>query len=283
MRFILCVFALTAHGLAAAESSAWQMLAEGAADENGYKRAPAIVALGTIQTPEADKLIAAALGDKEVFVRFAAVNALAERKSRADIPKLKTALDDESGEVSFTAAKALWELGDRSGREILEEVLAGELKQSPGFVRSQIRDAKSTMHNRKALVWMGAKEGVGFLFGPLGTGLGVMEQVMKDGSAPARALSATLLARDKDSRAIADLGNALYDKNPLVRAAAAKSLGGFSSPTVRPKLEVLLEDKSDAVRYMAAASIVRIDRSRSRGKGQIKQKTNDARKQSGAA
>jgi HEAT repeat protein len=260
MRLLLCTSLLTAHVLAAANSPAWQMLTEGAEDDNAYKRAPAIAALGTIRTPAADKLVAEALEDDEVFVRFSAVSALADRKSRADIPKLKKALEDEAGEVSFTAAKALWELGDHSGKEILEEVLAGERKQSPGFVKQQIRDAKSTMHNRKALVWMGAKEGAGFLFGPLGTGLGVMEQVMKDSSATARLTSATLLAQEKDARAIADLGDALYDKNPLVRAGAAKLLGGFTDPTVRRKLEPLLEDKSDAVRYMAAASIVRIER-----------------------
>ncbi len=83
---------------------------------------------------------------------------------------------------------------------------------------------------------------------------------MKDGSAQARILSATLLARDKDARAIADLGDALYDKNPLVRTAAARLLGGFNDSTVRPKLTPLLDDKTDAVRFMAAASIVRIDR-----------------------
>jgi HEAT repeat protein len=259
MRLTLCTALLTAHVLAAASSPAWQMLTDGAEDDNAYKRAPAIAALGTIRTPAADKLVAEALEDDEVFVRFAAVSALAERKSKGDIPKLKKALDDEAGEVSFTAAKALWELGDRSGKDILEEVLAGERKQSPGFVKQQIRDAKSTMHNRRALVWMGAKEGAGLVFGPLGAGLGVMEQVMKDSSATERLFSATLLAQEKDARAIADLGDALFDKNPLVRAGAAKLLGGFTDRTVRPKLEPLLEDKSDAVRYMAAAAIVRIE------------------------
>jgi HEAT repeat protein len=259
MRLILCTGVLTVHLLAAASSPTWQILTEGAAEDNGYKRAAAITALATIRSPEADKLVASALADKDIMVRFAAVSALADRKSRADIPKLKTALDDESGEISFTAAKALWEMGDRSGRDVLEEVMFGEQKK-PGFIKSQIRGAKATAHNRNALVWMGAKEGAGFLFGPLGAGLGVMEQVMKDSSAPARILSATLLAQEKDAEAMGDLGEALVDKNPLVRTTAAKLLGGFNGPKVRPKLEPLLEDKSDAVRYMAAASIVRLGR-----------------------
>ena len=69
-----------------------------------------------------------------------------------------------------------------------------------------------------------------------------------------------VVATARRPETIADLGQALVDKNPLVRATAAKLLGGFTDPTVRRKLEPLLEDKSDAVRYMAAASIVRIER-----------------------
>jgi len=251
---------------AAPPAKPWGILTDGAAESNYTKRAQAIAALGTIRTPEADKFVDAAMADKELAVRLAAVTALADRKLRSDIPRLKVALDDEAGEVSFTAAKALWEMGDRAGKEVIEEVLAGERKQSAGFVKQQIRDARSTLHNRKALVWMGAKEGAGFLFGPLGTGLGVMEQVMRDGSAPARVLSATLLAQQGDARAIADLGDALYDKSPLVRTVAAKLLGGFNDPTVPPKLQPILEDKIDAVRYMAAASLVRIESNKGKGR-----------------
>src|SRR5260370_8686199 len=125
---------------------------------------------------------------------------------------------------------AVWEVCDRGGRDILEQVLFGEQKK-PGFVTYQIRGAKATAHNRKQLVWLGAKEGAGFLFGPLGTGLGVMEQVMKDSSAPERMLAATLLAQEKGPETIADLGQALVDKTPLVRTPPATFLGGPNTPT----------------------------------------------------
>ena len=90
MRLILSTAMLTAHLLAAASSLEWQMLTAAAAEESGYKRAPAISALTTIRSPEADKLVVKALTDKDLLVRFAAVSGLADRKSRADIPKLKT-------------------------------------------------------------------------------------------------------------------------------------------------------------------------------------------------
>ena len=43
----------------------------------------------------------------------------------------------------------------------------------------KLKQVKSTLHNRKALAWMGAKEGAGFLFGPLGFGLGLAESILK--------------------------------------------------------------------------------------------------------
>ncbi len=130
--------------------------------------------------------------------------------------------------------------------------------QSAGFMKQQVRDAKLTMHSPKKLAWMGAKEGAGFLFGRLGYGLDMVEGMTKDTSASARALSATLLAKDRNS--LAELEDALDDKSPLLRAAAAKALGGFNNRAAITKLEALLEDKRDAARYMASSSILRIGR-----------------------
>ena len=255
---------LTRSALAAAGPSAgaWDVLTKGAGEANLVHRAQAVTAIGTIRLARADKLVETALSDKDPTVRLAAVNALAERKSRTLIPKLKRALDDDAAEVSFRAALALWELGDRSGQDLLRAVLAGERKQSASFISRQVKDAKSTLHNRKALVWMGAKEGAGFLFGPLGYGMGMVEGMTKDASAPERALAAVALGLDKDPKMIDDLTAALDDKNPLVRVTAAKALGAYADRTLVPKLEPLLDDKHDAVRYMAAASIVRLSEAR---------------------
>jgi HEAT repeat protein len=266
MRYRMCCLWIAAScALSAAESQKpWEILTEGAAESSLYKRAAAISALGTIPAPEARKLVDAALADKEILVRIAAVSSIAERKSPADIPRLRVALDDGSGEVSFTAEHALWDMGDHSGRDLLESLLAGERRPSEGFVKKQIRGAKSTLHNPKELMWLGAREGAGFLFGPLGAGLGVLQMVLKDSAAPERALSATLLGELNDPESTAYLVDALADKSPLVRAAAAKALGGSRDKIVPPRLETVLDDKVDAVRYMAAASLVRLKASKLR-------------------
>jgi HEAT repeat protein len=251
-------------------ASPWEILTQGAADENFAKRAQAVAAIGSIRTAQADKLVEGALSDKESAVRLAAVNALAERKSRTAVPSLRAALEDESAEVGFTAARALWEMGDRGAREVLKQVLAGERKQSTGFLKQQVKDAKSTLRNPKKMVWMGAKEGAGFLFGPLGYGMGMIEGMTHDGSAPARALAATLLAQHRDLKTRDDLVDALYDKSPLVRVAAAKALGGFADRSLLAKLQPLADDRSDPARYMAAAALVRIEKARPAVKDQAK-------------
>jgi len=247
MRYLVCIALLATHSTLAATSAdgAWEILTHGAADENAVKRAEAITALGSIRLTRARTLVEAALSDKDSRVRFAVVSSLVEGKTRAAIPKLKLALDDEAAEISFTAAQALWDMGDRSGKELLAAILAGERKQSPGFVKKSVKDAKATLHNRKALVWMGAKEGAGFLFGPLGYGLDIVEGMTKDASAPARALSASLLGQQKTPEVIAALTDALGDKSPLVRIAAVRALGGFANRSLISKVEPLLEDKQE--------------------------------------
>ncbi len=264
---VLCVMSVTMAGLGPApcpaattppEERAWSILTRGVADENATRRAQAITALGTIEKlPKAIELVEPALADKEWTVRQAAAAALGEMKARTSIPKLHQALDDNTPEVIFAAAKALWDLGDRTGRDVFVEILAGERRDSPGLVRGSVRDARSKLHNRAGLAWMGLKHGAGFALGPFAMGIGVMEEMLKDNSAAARALSATILASDTNPESLEQIEGALGDKNWVVRTAAAKALGSRSSRGSIPKLERLLDDEKEAVRYTAAAAIVK--------------------------
>jgi HEAT repeat protein len=215
-----------------------------------------VAAIGTIRLPRANKMVETALADKDPGVRLAAVSALAERKSLTFAPQLKKALEDETAEISFTAARALWDLGDRGGKDLLLAVLAGERKQSEGFLTQSMRDAKTTLRSPRKLVWMGAKQGAGFLFGPLGFGLGMVENLTTDESAPARALAPQLLVKDPAARD--DVIAALDDKSPLVRGAVLQALAGAGNAGWIPRIQPLLDDKQDDVRYMAAAAIVRL-------------------------
>jgi HEAT repeat protein len=256
----VCLLCLTPAALLATgvEIGSWDILKEGMAEHNTSKRAQAIMALGSIgATPQVVEMISRALKDKDVVVRQTAAAVLGEMQARRALPNLKEALEDESAEVNFAAARSLWQMGDRSGRDILCEVLMGDRKTGPGMIEGGMRDAKTKLHSPAALAKIGIDQAAGFL-GPFSMGVWFAEDFMKDKGASARALSAKLLATDPDPGSTQQLELALDDKNSAVRAAAARALGERAVRDDIPRIQPLLLDSNDGVRYMAAAAIIRL-------------------------
>jgi HEAT repeat protein len=244
---------------AAATIKAWKCLNDGMAEKNYDRRAQAIAALGTIGLRQsAVTLIESGLKDKDVPVRQAAVEVLGTVKSRSSIPKLRVALDDTSAVVRFAAAQALWTMGDRSGQDLFLEVLDGDRKVSTGIVRGGLQQVHEEMHDPKALAELGSEEAAGAFLGPAGFGIKAAIELAKDNAAPARAISALLLAEDSTQDARDVLRDALQDKSWIVRAAAAEALGVHGSVNDVQTLAPLLEDSEKKVRYRAAAAIIRV-------------------------
>ena len=238
--------------------TAWEVLATAVTDNKVSRRQNAIVAVSTIGTwSKAVSLVESLLRDNDSDVRALAAAALAEMNSRRSIPALRRILDDDSSVVKFAAAKSLWQLGDHSGREILTDVLQGDSSPSDGVIKSNLKDANKKLHSPKELAFAGINAASGLL-GPFSFGVTMAEQFATDKSASARALSASLLASDRDPASVRELRDALRDKNPAVRAAAAKALGRHPCRSVVEDLHSLLDENKDEVKYMAAASIVRI-------------------------
>lgn len=182
MLAIAALFAGTA--LAQPNLTAWNVLIDGFNDKKLERRQQALTAIGSIgPTPDTTKLLEKALRDADPLIRQTAAAVMGQMKFRESIPALKAALHDESGEVAFTAAKALWQMGDRSGKDIIQEVLSGERKDAPGLVDSAKRDANAKLHNPKSLALMGVKEASGALLGPFSIGIYAAERAFKDGSA----------------------------------------------------------------------------------------------------
>lgn len=243
--------------------SAWQLLSEGAESHTVARRQEALAALGTLGTRErAVHLVVAALDDKDPSVRQLAARDLGQMHAKSAIPKLREALDDDSAAVSFAAAKSLWDMGDRSGRDVFIEILSGEKSNSTGIMKDQLESAKKHLQDPKGLAVIGAKEAASSLFGPAGWGITIVEEVTKDRSASARAMSAALLGHDAGKDAVRELDEALWDKNWIVRAAAAQALGESKQRDQIKHLRALLWDGKPAVRYMAAASIIRLSSSK---------------------
>jgi HEAT repeat protein len=244
---------------AVATRKAWKCLNDGLAEKNYDRRAQAIAALGTIGLRRnAVSLIEGGLNDKDSPVRQAAVDVLGNMKSRASIPKLRAALDDNSAMVRFAAARALWIMGDRSGQDLFLEVLEGDRKVSTGLVRGGLQQVHEELHDPKALAELGSEQAAGAFLGPAGFGVTAAIELVKDKAAPARAISARLLADDTSDDAREVLREALQDKSWIVRAAAAESLGIHGSLNDVVTLAPLLDDQEKKVRYRAAAAIIRV-------------------------
>lgn len=244
-----------------AVSMAWDALKGGLADSDVEHRKTAIAAIGTIgPTPEAVQKVERALEDKDPQVRQTAAATLGQLGAKAAIPNLKTALEDKP-EVSFTAAKALWDLGDPTGREIFQEVIKGDRTNAPGKLRGAVTKAKKKLTPAE-LALMGAGDATGALFGPASLGIVAIKEAVKtaknDAGAGGRTVAAEVLAHDTDAYAPILLEWALGDDNWGVRVAVAKALGERGTQDSIPKLQPLLKDDHHAVRYMAAASIIKL-------------------------
>ena len=237
----------------------WQILTSGATDHNSMRRAEAIAALGTMApSPRVLHLVENALDDKDSSIRQLAAMNLGQMRARRSIPRLKKALNDPSPEVSFAAAKSLWNMGDHSGRDVFIRILSGEKSSSPGLIKDEVEATKKKFDDKRKLAIIGATEAASSLFGPAGWGLKIVEEITRDRSASARALSAILLSHDTSLDGLRELQDALSDKNWIVRAAAAQALGASRHRDQIQYLRPLLDDDKPAVRFMAAASILRL-------------------------
>jgi HEAT repeat protein len=247
--------------LAQPEKTAWDLLKTGLADTNPLNRRQAVTATGSIGLdPEAIGLVEAAMkDDKDLLIRATAAAELGEMRSRQSISALRAALDDPSGEVGFAAAQALWDMGDKSGRGFIEDVIAGQQTAIDGGVKGALHRADRLRHDPKEMAIIGAKSASGALLGPFNIGVIAAEQVFKGGAVAARMQALNLLAQDCDTQTFKLLEAASTgDKTWAEKAAAAKALGRCGNAEAIPKLEENLSNSNAAVRYMSAAAIIRL-------------------------
>jgi HEAT repeat protein len=240
---------------------AWITLNQGVDDNDTTHRRQAIEAVGTVgATPEAVKLVAKGLQDKDVANRQTAAATLGQMGSQDAVPYLKNALEDKP-EVAFTAARALWNLGDTTGRTIFQEVLEGERPDGPTKMQKAMKDAKKRLKPDQ-LALMGVSEAAALL-GPAGIAIQAAREAIKEAKGvssgiPGRALAAEVLGKDSDPYALTLLEWSLGDDNWAVRVAVCKALGERGNDGTIAKLQPVLNDDHNAVRYMAAASIVKL-------------------------
>lgn len=245
------------------EKTAWDVLKPGLADTNPLHRRQAVTATGSVGTdPEAVQLVEEAMkSDKDPLIRATAAAELGAMQSGLSLPALRAALDDNEGEVRFAAAQALWDMGDKSGRGFIEDVVAGQQKATDGGVKGAVRRADRLRHDPREMTILGLKSASGALLGPFNIGVLAAEQVLKNGAVAARMQALNLLAEDCDAQTFKLLElSATGAKTWAEKAAAAKALGRCGNVSAIPTLEQNLSDSNVAVKYMSAAAIIRLSR-----------------------
>jgi len=239
---------------------AWDVLQKGLQDSNPEKRKITAAALsGAGLNPKALQMLYDAMtSDKDPEVRQAAVSSLGEMKARVAIPKLKAAIDNDP-EVGFVAARALWIMGDRSGRDLIEEVATGQQKNPTGKVSQAKLEASRRLHDPNGLAKMGVLQASYALLGPFSIGLKLATDLAKDAGAQGRLMAITLLLEQCDAESASSIKTAFEDdKNESVRAGAAKALGTCGGKQALQNLTDAVTSEKFSVQIAAAATLIRI-------------------------
>lgn len=240
--------------------TAWEMLDTASQSTNVQEEAAGLLALSSMSGYDrADNMVAVAMQNKDVDVRLNAVAAANTMQDHELIPALQGALKDQSPEVMMLAAATLWRMHDDSGLDILTGVLTGQVKGNSSYLKSQMHKFGRDAHDPTAMAMMGAQAGTSALLGPFGFVFGAAKSaIMGPGPNSPRVIAANLLASDKSEETKNNFLMTLKDKDPFVRTASARALGGFHGADVTDALIDGFDDQKPSVRYMAAASYIRV-------------------------
>jgi HEAT repeat protein len=233
---------------------AWNVLRQGAADKSYERRARACRALALLTGNQlAQQIAEKALADERPEVRSAAASALGQMGAGNSIPQLRQAVKDKDVSVVLSATDALFRLNDPVAFQVYYAILLGEKKSGEGLVESQMKMLKDP----KAMAQMGFEAGIGFV--PFASaGYGVFRAVTKDDASPVRAAAATKLASDPDARSGEALAKTAKDPKWIVRAAVIDAIARRGDPSLLDAVVPLLDDENDAVRFSAAAAVVKL-------------------------
>ena len=222
------------------------------------RHAAAAFGLLPVKDPLAAQL-ATLVNDPDVPVRLAAVAALSDLAGPAQISLLEGALQDKVPEVAFAAARSLYNLKRPSGREALLAVVEKETKTSSGIISREMRNYMRQLKTPAAAMMLAVREGVGFAPVPgLGFGVNAALTMFADNELTGRAIALLALAADKDPKVQAAARDALSDGDWAVRAAAIHVMAVTNQAALRERINDLLDDKKEQVRFRAAAASIRL-------------------------
>ena len=237
---------------------AWSMLTAAMADaKHPQTRIQALAALGLLHSPRSEKMIVDAMADPDVDVRTAAALAAGQTKDRNLTTPLRNLLDDKEPQVAFTAASTLWKMNDKSGEDILMAVVDGDRRANPTLMHGTEHMIDSDLHDPGKMARLGAVQGAAMLLGPFGFGITAFEFIRQNNGDVARATAIEQLAQEKTEPIHHVLLAALADKDPVVRASAAKGLADYRESATSTAIYALFVDPKNPVRLTSAAAYLR--------------------------
>jgi HEAT repeats len=238
--------------------AAWTLLDNAVGDaKHPQTRIQGLAAVGLLRSPHSEKMIADAMGDPDVDVRTAAALAAGESKDRNLTTNLRNLLDDKEPQVVYTAAMTLWKMGDKSGEDILMSVVDGDRSSSASMIHGTGHKLNRDLHDPAKLAKLGAIQGAYMLLGPFGYGITAFNFIHQSGGDLSRAAAIEQIAQERIEPVHKELVAALKDKDPTVRAAAAKGLMDYHDTPTQMAVYALLADAKQPVRLTAAAAYLR--------------------------
>jgi HEAT repeat protein len=240
-------------------AEAWETLTTALEDtKHPDVRIQALAALGTLgNNARAENLITGAMKDPDFDVRTASILAAGQTKDRNLTTPIRNMLDDNEPQVAFTAATTLWKMNDHSGEDILVAVVNGERKATARLKDSTRHTIGKDLHSPSTLARIGALQGASMLLGPFGFGVTAYEYMRKNGVDTSRATAIEQISEEKTNPIRSTLIAALEDKDPAVRAAAAKALGkSYHDKEISDALLPVFDDPKRPVRLTAAAAYI---------------------------
>jgi HEAT repeat protein len=240
-------------------AEAWTILTNALDDpKHPDVRTQALAALGTLSnSARAENLITSKMKDPDYDVRTASILAAGQTKDRNLTTPIRNMLDDNEPQVAFTAATTLWKMNDHSGEDILVAVVNGERKAKAGLKDSTRHTISKDLHSPSTLARIGALQGASMLLGPFGFGITAYEYMRKNGVDTSRVTAIEQISEEKTGPIRSTLIAALDDKDPAVRAAAAKTLGtSYHDKEISNALLPVFDDNKRPVRLTAAAAYI---------------------------
>jgi len=242
---------------AQAVEKAQAVLKDGTHEKSAERRVAAVRVLGLItEDPQAIQMAENALNDRSPLVRSAAATALGQMHASGADAELRQALNDKDLHVVLAAAHALRQLNDNSCYEVYYALLTGERKNNSGLIKQETQ----ILHDPKQVAEMGFNEGIGYV--PFAsTGWEAVETIMKDrkDGAAAKAALISALATDPDAHTNELLVTASRNTNWVIQVAALEAIAKRQNPALSPRIEKLLDDSRNQVKYTAAAAIIRLN------------------------